>query len=108
MTQEGMRVIVLRLKRARNPDAVCMSVLDRFITRMREANVTVLLCGVRPEMSKVLQASGLAGRLGHDRIFAFEETGKFWTSTLEAVRYAYQIIGDRRLRNLPAARRKLE
>lgn len=93
MAQEGMRVIVLRLKRARNPDAVCMSVLDRFINRMKEANVTVLLCGVRPEMMKVLQASGLAGCLGPDSIFAFEETGTFWTSTLEAVRYAYQIIG---------------
>ena len=34
---EGARVIVLRLKRVRNPDAVCMSVLDRFIERMHDA-----------------------------------------------------------------------
>lgn len=93
MADDGMRVIVLRLKRARNPDAVCMSVLDRFIERMHAAGVAVLLCGVRPEMLKVLQASGLADRLGPDHLFAFEETGKFWTSTLEAVRFAYQLIG---------------
>jgi SulP family sulfate permease len=91
---DGVRVIVLRLKRARNPDAVCMSILDRFIDRMHEAKVTVLMCGVRPDFMKVIESSGLALRLGLDRLFVFEETGKFWTSTLEAVRFAYQIIGD--------------
>ncbi len=94
LAEDGMRVIVLRLKRARNPDAVCMSVLDRFIDRMQAAGVTVLLCGVRPEILKVLEASGLADRVGHDRIFVFEDTGKFWTSTMDAVQYAYQVIGN--------------
>jgi sulfate permease, SulP family len=88
------RVVVLRLKRARNPDAVCMHVLDRFIERMHAANVTVLLCGVRPDFTKVLRSSGLLARLGEERLFVFEETGKFWTSTLDAVRHAYEFIGD--------------
>jgi SulP family sulfate permease len=92
--RDGVRVIVLRLKRARNSDAVCMSVLERFVDRMQADQVALLLCGVRPDMMKVLQSSGLAGRLGPDRVFAFEDTGKFWTSTLEAVRVAYRIIGD--------------
>jgi SulP family sulfate permease len=97
----GVRVVVLRLKRARNPDAVCMAALERFIDRMKAAHVTVLLCGVRPDMMRVLEASGLAGRLGPDRIFAFEMTGTFWTSTLEAVRFAYQIIGEEVCENCP-------
>jgi SulP family sulfate permease len=88
------RVIVIRLKRVRNPDAVCMSVLDRFIDRMHDAKVAVLLCGIRPDLMKVIDSSGLVRRLGPDRVFVFEETGKFWTSTLEAVRFAYEIIGD--------------
>ena len=46
--RNGSRVVVLRLKRVRNPDAVCMSVLDRFIERMHDRDVTVLFCGVRP------------------------------------------------------------
>src|SRR3954451_11460477 len=33
------RVVILRLKRIRNPDAVCMSVLDRFIDRMQESHI---------------------------------------------------------------------
>jgi sulfate permease, SulP family len=88
------RVVVLRLKRVRNPDAVCMSVLDRFIDRLQAANVTVLLCGVRPDMMKVIDSSGLVRLLGPDRVFVFQESGKFWTSTLEAVRFAYEILGD--------------
>jgi sulfate permease, SulP family len=90
----GTRVIVLRMKRVRNPDAVCMHVLDRFIDRMQEANVTVLLCGVRPDLMKVINTSGLVRVLGPERVFVFQETGQFWTSTLEAVRFAYEIIGD--------------
>jgi len=92
--EEGVRVVVLRMKRVRNPDAVCMSVLDHFIERMHAAEVTVLLCGVRPDLMKVIDSSGLARRLGLERVFVFQETGQFWTSTLEAVRFAYEIIGD--------------
>jgi sulfate permease, SulP family len=92
--EEGVRVIVLRVKRVRNPDAVCMAIIDRFIERMQMADVTVLFCGVRPDLMKVIESSGLARRLGSERVFVFEETGKFWTSTLEAVRSAYEIIGD--------------
>jgi sulfate permease, SulP family len=92
--QGGVRVVVLRLKRARNPDAVCLSVLDRFIDRMQKARVTVLLCGVRPDFMKVIDSSDLLGRLGRDHVFVFEETGAIWTSTLEAVRFAYEIVGN--------------
>jgi SulP family sulfate permease len=99
--QSGVRVIVLRLKRARNSDAVCMAALERFIDRMNEAHVTVLLCGVPLDMMRSLQSSGLAARLGSDHIFAFEDTGKFWTSTLEAVRVAYQIVGQDVCENCP-------
>jgi SulP family sulfate permease len=98
---EGVRVIVLRLKRVRNADAVCMSVLDRFIDHMQEAHVTVLFCGVRPDLMKVIDASGLVRRLGSERVFVFQETGQFWTATLEAVRFAYQIIGNDVCDNCP-------
>ena len=90
----GVRVVVLRLKRARNPDAVCLAHLDRFIDHMQEAHVSVLMCGVRPDLMKVIESSGLAARLGIDRVFVFQETGHIWTSTLEALRFAYEIVGN--------------
>jgi hypothetical protein len=43
---------------------------------------------------KVIVSSGLARRLGLDRVFVFQETGAIWSSTLEAIRFAYEIIGD--------------
>jgi SulP family sulfate permease len=92
--EKGARVVILRLKRVRNPDAVCMHVLDRFVERMEAAKVAVLLCGVRPDLTKVLHACGLLSRIGTDRVFDFEETGRYWTSTLEAVRYAYELLGN--------------
>ena len=92
--QQGVRVVVLRLKRARNPDAVCLGVLDRFVQRMNADDVTVLLCGVRPNLMKVMESSGLVRHLGADRVFVFQETGEVWSSTLEAVRFAYEIVGN--------------
>src|SRR5262245_12135467 len=90
----GVRAIVLRLKRARNADAVCLSVLDRFISRMQAAQVTVLLCGLRPDLMKVLESSGIVRRLGSEHAFVFQETGAVWSSTLDAVRFAYQLVGN--------------
>ena len=90
---DGVKVIVLRLKRARNTDAVCLTVFDRFISRMQAENVAVLLCGLRPDLTKVIESSGLLKKLGRDRVFVFEETGAIWSSTMEAIRFAYELIG---------------
>ncbi len=93
------RVVVLRLKRVRNPDAVCLELLDRFLEKMAEKRVTVLLCGVRPDLAKVLRSSGLEPRLdelrlGAHRVF-HETTDVDFSSTLEAVRHAYDLLaGD--------------
>lgn len=92
--RSGVRVIVLRLKRVRNPDAVCLKVLERFIARMQASQVTVLLCGLRPDVVQAIAASGLLQRLGSDHVFSFEETGAIWSSTLDAVRFAYELVGD--------------
>lgn len=93
-TKGGVRVVVLRVKRVRNPDAVCLSVLDRFITRMKSAGIVVLLCGVRPDLMKVIRASGLVQRVGPNHVFVFQETGAIWSATLEAIRVAYELIGE--------------
>ena len=93
-TEEGARVIVLRLKRVRNPDAVCLQVLKHFLEHMRRLEVPVILCALRPDLMKALEAAGIVQELGAERMFLFQETGKVWTSTLEAVRFAYELLGD--------------
>jgi SulP family sulfate permease len=87
------RVVVLRLKRARNPDGVCLALLDSFLERLEKRNVVLLLCGVREELATALRATGLAARLGNERIFPERVT--VGSSTLDAVRAAYEHLqGD--------------
>src|SRR5262249_40502593 len=51
---EGVRVIVLRLKRTRTPDMVCLEILQHFLEEIRRRNVRVLLCGVREDFARAL------------------------------------------------------
>ena len=86
-------MIVLRLKRARNPDAVCLGLLDDFLQRMAGRGIVVLLCGVRDDLANGLRNTGLATRLGPQRIF--REHVAVGSSTLDAVRAAYDLLaGD--------------
>jgi SulP family sulfate permease len=88
----GVRIVILRLKRVRNQDAVCLQLLESFIEKMRLRDVTVLLCGVRPDMAKTLHTTGIWHRLGAERIFL--ESPHVWSSTLDAVRSAYDRLGN--------------
>lgn len=88
----GVRVVVLRLKRARNPDGVCLDLLRRLIEDLQSRRVHLLLCGVRPDVEKPLLSSGLVALLGEHNLFR-EVAGGETTSTLEAVRRAYEILG---------------
>ncbi len=90
-TQNGIRVVVLRVKRVRNPDAVCLAIIDRFVEQMAERGIPLLLCGVRPDIEKVLISTGIYERLGKDRVFP--EMAGVTSSTLEAVRKGYEFLG---------------
>ena len=82
-------VVVLRLKRARNPDAVGITLLEGFLERVRARGVEVLLCGVTHDFAGRLEASGLADRLGRN---LFREQPVRQTSTALAIRRAYELL----------------
>jgi SulP family sulfate permease len=84
------RVIVLRVKRARNPDAVGLTLLEDFLHRLRARGLHVLLCGVRPDFAEKLERTGVAAHLG-ERLFLEQPVRQ--TSTLLALRHAYELIG---------------
>jgi sulfate permease, SulP family len=91
--QPVTRVVLVRLKRVRNPDAVCLEVMARFIERMKERHIQVLLCGVRDDFAEVMRAGGLEAQLGKEHIFLEQEGAA--SSTLDAVRFAYELLqGD--------------
>ena len=87
------QVVVLRLKRARNADAVAMTELEEFVLRLKARNVHVLMCGVsRRDLYSVMKRVGLVKELG-ERIFLEQPIRK--TSTVRAVEHAYTLIGER-------------
>jgi SulP family sulfate permease len=88
----GARVLLLRLKRTRNPDMVCMELLQHFLRDMGARGVTVLLCGVREDFGRALQELHFFDWLPRDRVFP--ENGLAESSTLRAVRRAYELLGD--------------
>lgn len=88
----GSRVVVLRVKNARNLDGVCLELLMQFLDRMHAAGVAVLLCGVRAPMMAVFQNAGLEARLGPHTIFP--EGVAMWTSTTAAIARAYELLGQ--------------
>jgi hypothetical protein len=52
-------------------------------------------------MMKALEAGRVLERLGQEHVFVFQETGAIWTSTLEAVRFAYERIGSDKCATCP-------
>jgi SulP family sulfate permease len=88
----GAQVIVLRLKRVRSPDMVCLEHLQRFLKDMHAIGVTVLLCGVREDFAEVLHNLGFYQWLPEDCVF--QEGVTVLSSTLKAVRRAYELLGE--------------
>lgn len=88
--KRGVKALVLRLKRVRNPDAVALEVLDIFLHEAKKEGLTVFLAGLRPELQAALERMGVAQRLGEE--FIFPEQEKDYSATLGAIRAAYARI----------------
>ncbi len=89
---DGVRVLVLRVKHVRNPDAVCMHLLKEFIERVTARGVRLCLSGVRDNFFTTLWKVGIVDQLGADRVF--REAPQVWTSTTAAIEWAYAQVGD--------------
>ena len=92
-TNTGVRIIVLRVKRTRNPDMVCMERFQHFLREMEQKAVTVLLCGVRTDFDQAMRNLRFHDWLPAERIFR-ENAGLPGSATSAAVRYAYDLLGD--------------
>jgi SulP family sulfate permease len=88
-TAAGPRVVVLRLRRTRNPDLVCMERLEHFLRGMEKAGVLVLLSGVRDDVARAMKNLRFEGWLPADRVFASDSL-RPGSSTIAAVRVAYE------------------
>jgi sulfate permease, SulP family len=83
---QDVKFLVLRLKRVRNPDVVCIERLEHFLREETARGVTVLLAGVRTETVRVLTNVGLETWFPASQVFPEEE--EQYSATLKAVRFA--------------------
>ncbi len=91
--QQGTRFLVLRLKRMRNPDVVCLERIEHFLKDAEKNGITVLLAGVRPDFLQAITRLRFQEWYTPDHIFP-EEGEDDDSATLKAVRYAYQLLGE--------------
>jgi SulP family sulfate permease len=89
--KEGIRYVVLRVKRTRNPDVVFLERLEHFLRESEAQGVTVLLAGVRTDFSHGLKNLRFGDWLPADRIFTEED--RVYSATVKAVRHAHDLLG---------------
>jgi len=88
----GIRFVVLRLKRVRNPDVVCLERFEHFLRDAEKHGVVVLLAGVREDFLKAIGRLRFGDWYPKDHIFP--QQGDEDSATLAAVRFVYKSLGD--------------
>lgn len=88
----GIHHVVLRLKRVRNPDVVCIEKLEHFLRESQNNGRIILLAGLRPELLAALVNLKFSEWYPPERFFPEED--ERYSATLRAVRYAYSLIVD--------------
>ena len=88
--RKAIQVIVLRLKRTRNPDMVCLERLQHFIEDMKGEGIRILLCGVRGDLAKAIKNMGFSRSIAPSEVFPEEDEKD--SATIKAVRHAYGLI----------------
>jgi len=62
-------VVILRLKRAHHLDTTVTERLRQLATELRQQGISLLLCGLRPEVVDLLARTGLTEIIGEDQLF---------------------------------------
>jgi SulP family sulfate permease len=88
---EKLRFVVLRLRRVRNPDVVCLERLEHFLRSCEKIGVTVLLSGVGPDLLDGQGRILCAEWVPQDRIFT--QTGDRQPPTLAAIHSVFERLG---------------
>jgi SulP family sulfate permease len=90
--EAGARVVIIVLKRARNPDASFFHLAGLLADTLQERGIALLLCGVSDALRGALAVTGLEARIGPDRVFG--QVPAPTPTTRDAIELAYRIIGE--------------
>jgi SulP family sulfate permease len=98
-TRDTVRIVVLRIRFVRNPDAVCLHLLSEFLDRMHAQGKLIAISGVREGVYRAMCNVGIVELLGSERVF--REVPQIWSSTTSAIQWAYQELGADRCAACP-------
>jgi SulP family sulfate permease len=96
IADDDIKFVVLRLKRVRHPDVVCIERIEHFLREETARGVTILLAGVRPDMLTVLNNVGFQSWFTAEHVFPEEDED--YSATLKAVRYAHNKLAELKLK----------
>lgn len=94
MQDPMLKVIILRLRNARNLDATSVMALEELVRAVRAEGRHLIVSGVTKDVYRVLKNSGLVGIIGRENLF-IHSTGNPNVSTRNALQRAQKLLGTR-------------
>ena len=87
-----LRVLILRLRQAQDVDVTTASILEATAKRLRSDGKTLILLGLRPPTSALLEQTRIAEQVGRENLFSAQAG---WFTAMEfALRQALAITGE--------------
>lgn len=88
----NMRVLILRLRQAQDVDVTTASIFETTANRLRSEKKTLVLLGLRPPISALLEQTKIAEQIGRENLFSAQAG---WFTAMEfALRRALVIVGE--------------
>lgn len=87
-----LRVLILRLRQAQDVDVTTASILEATAKRLRSEGKTLILLGLRPPTSALLEQTRIAEQVGRENLFSAH--AGWFTAMESALRRALAITGE--------------
>lgn len=87
-----LRVLILRLRQARDVDVTTASILEAEAKKFASEGRTLILLGLRPPALVLFEQTGIAERIGRENLFAAQ--AGWFTAMESALRRALELAGE--------------
>jgi sulfate permease, SulP family len=89
----SLKVVILRMRNARNLDATSILALEELIKYIRETHRHILICGATRDIYRVIRKSGLLQLLGRENLLTASRSP--FRSTFKAIKRAQHLLGEK-------------
>ena len=93
----NLKVVILKMRNARNMDATSCMALEELVRYMRISDQHIIVCEVKSDIMRVMQKSGLQELIGAENLFQ-DESKNPTMSAAKAVRRARDVVGTSKMK----------